>query len=309
MNNLLIFLMCIFLSSFANKAFGYEYQKKQYDLHVVHILKLNPSEYQALIVKANDGKRGRETVSSIANRYNASIAINAGFFEIGGDLDGKPSGSLIIEGKPYGIMNHKQSLVIIENNIISLVESKAGKYVNNKNISLVSGSQMLLKNGKIPQELINDKNDFCIGRHARTAVGIDKNKQIIIIVAEHLYKKDITSMTLGELQSFLKDKGTLLASKFNKKDVGDISLSQFKQILKEEFGPKSNETKGLTLIELAKLMLDLGCTKAINLDGGGSCALWINGSLVNNTFGDKDEASGEKVERKVSDAIIFKKNN
>ena len=38
---------------------------------------------------------------------------------------------------------------------------------------------------------------------------------------------------------------------------------------------------GLTLNELAKLMKDLGCTNAINLDGGGSTVMYINGQIVN----------------------------
>lgn len=53
-------------------------------------------------------------------------------------------------------------------------------------------------------------------------------------------------------------------------------------------------------------MQDLGCEYAINLDGGGSSTLWINGNVVNNTFGDQDEAVGEKIERPVSDVIIFR---
>lgn len=38
---------------------------------------------------------------------------------------------------------------------------------------------------------------------------------------------------------------------------------------------------GMSLPELAQAMLDLGCTDAMNLDGGGSSTLWVRGSLVN----------------------------
>lgn len=40
---------------------------------------------------------------------------------------------------------------------------------------------------------------------------------------------------------------------------------------------KTPETPGLTLKEVADLLLDLGCTEAINLDGGGSSCMLING--------------------------------
>ena len=38
---------------------------------------------------------------------------------------------------------------------------------------------------------------------------------------------------------------------------------------------------GLTLNELARLMKELGCINAMNLDGGGSTVMFINGKIVN----------------------------
>lgn len=38
---------------------------------------------------------------------------------------------------------------------------------------------------------------------------------------------------------------------------------------------------GMSLPELARAMADLGCTDAVNLDGGGSTTLWVRGSLSN----------------------------
>lgn len=52
-------------------------------------------------------------------------------------------------------------------------------------------------------------------------------------------------------------------------------------------------------------MISLGCESAINLDGGGSSTLFINGKVVNKITGDKDEALGEHVQRPVSDAIVI----
>jgi hypothetical protein len=52
-------------------------------------------------------------------------------------------------------------------------------------------------------------------------------------------------------------------------------------------------------------MLSLGCQSAINLDGGGSATLWIQGEVVNHPVGDKDEAMGESKLRPLSDGLIF----
>ena len=38
---------------------------------------------------------------------------------------------------------------------------------------------------------------------------------------------------------------------------------------------------GMTLTELANLMKSLGCVNAINLDGGGSTVMYVNGQIVN----------------------------
>ena len=38
-------------------------------------------------------------VRELTERENAEIAINAGFFQIGGNEDGRPTGTLIINGK------------------------------------------------------------------------------------------------------------------------------------------------------------------------------------------------------------------
>jgi hypothetical protein len=49
-------------------------------------------------------------------------------------------------------------------------------------------------------------------------------------------------------------------------------------------------SEGLTLTEEAALMESLGARTAMNLDGGGSTAIAVNGSLVNHT----SDATGER---------------
>lgn len=66
---------------------------------------------------------------------------------------------------------------------------------------------------------------------------------------------------------------------------------------------RTDESVGLSLLELAQLMQDLGCTLAYNLDGGGSSTMWFNGEVLNRptTFGDKIS------ERSVSDIVYIGK--
>lgn len=55
-------------------------------------------------------------------------------------------------------------------------------------------------------------------------------------------------------------------------------------------------SRGVDLPELAQIMIELGCEDAINLDGGGSSALVVNGMLLN-------RPAGKTVEREVMSAI------
>jgi exopolysaccharide biosynthesis protein len=48
---------------------------------------------------------------------------------------------------------------------------------------------------------------------------------------------------------------------------------------------RQRDSRGLDLAELAALMLDLGCVEAVNLDGGGSSTLGVDGTLVNRPLG------------------------
>lgn len=64
-------------------------------------------------------------------------------------------------------------------------------------------------------------------------------------------------------------------------------------------GNNTNGATGLTLAEVAQAMRDMGCVGAINLDGGGSTALYINGA---HTVKPSDAAG----ERPVVTALILK---
>jgi exopolysaccharide biosynthesis protein len=62
-------------------------------------------------------------------------------------------------------------------------------------------------------------------------------------------------------------------------------------------GRRPEESVGMSLPELTDLMLALGCVSAVNLDGGGSTTMVINGKVVN-------QPSGAS-ERRNADAILL----
>lgn len=62
----------------------------------IHIIEIDPLQYEIKPIKALDNGIGRESVLSISTRYGAAASINGGFFSIGGTFDGKACGTLKI---------------------------------------------------------------------------------------------------------------------------------------------------------------------------------------------------------------------
>ncbi len=67
---------------------------------------------------------------------------------------------------------------------------------------------------------------------------------------------------------------------------------------------RSADDAGMTLGEMAETMCNLGCTEALNLDGGGSASLVTNGELLNTPRGDGIEYPEG---RPIYSAICFEK--
>ncbi len=64
---------------------------------------------------------------------------------------------------------------------------------------------------------------------------------------------------------------------------------------------RTSESEGLPLYQLARVMQDLGCSEAYNLDGGGSTTMYFNGQVINNPT-----TTGRSIkERSVSDIIYI----
>ena len=66
-------------------------------------------------------------------------------------------------------------------------------------------------------------------------------------------------------------------------------------------GRQWRDSLGLSIPQLGSLMMSLGCIEALNLDGGGSSAMVIGGSLVNHP----SDATGERAD---SDALLLFRN-
>ena len=68
-------------------------------------------------------------------------------------------------------------------------------------------------------------------------------------------------------------------------------------------GRRSGVDAGLTMLELAEVMLELGAESAINLDGGGSTTLVHRGHLLNRPYSSQDQPAPES--RPIVSALAF----
>jgi exopolysaccharide biosynthesis protein len=399
----IIISLLVFLSFKTAQAQNYDYQCRQYDNHVIHIVTLQPSQYAISFIKARNQVMGRESIESIAKRTGADIAINAGFFEIGEDQDGMPSGTLIINKQLLGLNFKKHACLIYDQTnfkikeITPYLKLKIGKNVffpkkvnrsplkgeivlyshlwgprtltplaerqeiainddfkvvevssqgniaipsngfvlslpNNYRLntinrgddttiqldplhlskpekeSVVMGIPILIQGGKINPALKEKQTHFYQAPHARTAFGIRPNGELVLVVAEHVYKKPIHDVTMEDVKSIIAKNKAKLMAKYQKTLLNNLTINEMKEILTDELTAKDSAI-GLTLPALAALMKELGCESAINLDGGGSSSLFIDKHIANQSTGDRDENMGQAVIRPVSDAIIFKLNS
>lgn len=79
--------------------------------------------------------------------------------------------------------------------------------------------------------------------------------------------------------------------------IGQVSQLHYMVIVSDG---RTSESEGLSLLQLAQELKDLGCTVAYNLDGGGSSTMVFNGKVVNKP------TSGRSIgERKVSDIVYI----
>ncbi|KJV81574.1 hypothetical protein RHORCCE3_0765 [Rickettsia hoogstraalii str. RCCE3] len=118
-------ILIISFKIYAKEHTGLTYSRYEKDKHIIHVLTIDLKNFELKLVKAHNQVIGRETVDAIARRTNAVAAINAGFFEIAGSDDGRPSLTLMVDGKLFSLRKQLQSLLIIDQNNIQITKASA----------------------------------------------------------------------------------------------------------------------------------------------------------------------------------------
>lgn len=263
------------ISSKADSFISYKYLSDG-SFTSIHVLIVDPKDHAIRPVKAQGDSCQRETVAALANRYKASAAINGGFWK----RDGKPAGILKIDHHWHGTPLKPRGAIGWTNDGKTVIIDRV---LTNYDLT-----------DCIDEGLIEI---YPVSNPPRTSAEQWQTMEHVVggtpVLISH--GKIIEDYTPEQtLESFLINRHPRTA-------VGIRENGQWVFVVVD--GRFHGFLGGMTMKALAELMLSLDCIEALNLDGGGSTTLVIDGKVINTPCGSINE-NGKRVEA-VSDAILI----
>ena len=302
------------------------------DMKLAKDLELTPA------LSSDSTLKSRRTITTIAKNNNAIVALNGTYFK---PQTGVPLGTLMINQKMYtGPIYDRVAMGIFDDSFdIARIQLDAtikgsGKTitVNNINQPRMLSTHVLVYTpewGKyspaapkygVGLQVIDNK----ITKASANAVEIPQNGYVISGPKSILYalldKKDV-ELSIKTNPDWDGVKHIISGGPYLVKN-GEVFVDMTAQRLQAIGGrnPRSaigytkdnnfifvavdgreGSSIGMTLMELANFMQSIGCVGAINLDGGGSTVMYVNGKVVN-----KPQQTGGIP---LSNAIILSKSN
>jgi exopolysaccharide biosynthesis protein len=294
------------------------YNGKPVRINVVEISKGVNEDLAVEPAIASSTLAARSKISKIAGRERAIVAINGGYFK---PQTGVPLGTLMINGKVYtGPIYDRVAMGIFDNGydmarvqLRAQVKTNIGELkidnVNQPRMLAVHtlvytpewgevsppspkyGTQLVIENGKLVKMGVEQnripKNGFVIvgpEKQLSTIAGARRFELSVKINPEwngvqHIVSGGPYLVKNGEV--FVDMTEQKLTSIGGRNPRTAIGYTKDNNLIMLTADGREGASIGLTLNELAKLMKDLGCVNAMNLDGGGSTVMMIKGQVVN----------------------------
>lgn len=257
-------------------------KKKKPERLSIHILEVDPQKATIELVVTTKDNKQIQPLSKIATQQNALAAVNGGFFHYERDN--------LSDSYPVG-------LVKINNQWISKKFRKKGRGTIgwNKKTQKPQITRMTLA-PKTHRFIINDKKPSKKEQELWNAMDYILEGAPALIVHNKIIENVNQLENVGE--NFVENRHPRTA-------VGVKEDGHWIFVVVD--GRQPRKSVGMTLHELASYMRQLGCTDALNLDGGGSSTMVIKNKVINNPSGDPKRGEAPQ-ERPVATAIlIFKK--
>jgi exopolysaccharide biosynthesis protein len=269
--------LLLWIASIPSDTSGLSYESLSNEFFTsIHVLTVDPREHVIRPVRASGDNVARETVTTLARRYGALAAINGGFWK----LNGNPAGILKINHRWYGTPTKPRGAIgWSRNGQRVLIDRVLTNYPLN---SSPADSPIEVIPASVPPHTTSEE-----WRELEHIVGGTP----VLISGGNLIEDYTPEQTLI----------TFLINKHPRTAVGIRSNGEWVFVVVD--GRFYGFLGGMAIRELAELMLQLGCTEALNLDGGGSSTMVIEGVVINEPSGTIQE-EGKSVEA-VSDALLI----
>lgn len=287
----------------------------------INIVELSQGVNENLVVEpviASETLSSKSKISSIAGRNNAIVAINGGYFK---PQTGVPLGTLMIRKKIYtgpiydrvamGISDTGYDMARVQLKA-TVVTNKGGLKIDNINqprmlsthtIVYTSdwgeysppcpkyGKQIVISDGKLVNVSYGSnkipKDGFVIVGPQKGLDAIVNAKKFKLDIKINPEWKNVNHIISGG--PYLVKNGDIyvdmtaekLASIGGRNPRTAIGYTRDNNLILLTADGREGASIGLTLVELANLMQELGCVNAMNLDGGGSTVMYIKGKVVN----------------------------
>lgn len=241
----------------------------------IHILTVNPEDYAIVPVRATGESVKRETVATLAQRYGAIAAVNGGFWK----RDGDPAGILKIANHWYAIPIKPRGAIGWKNNGKTVIIDRV---LTNRTMDGLDDSSIEVVPVSSPPNTVAEQ-----WREMEHIVG-----GAPVLIRNGKILNDYSSEQVSN---------SFLVKRHPRTAVGIKSTGEWVFVVVD--GRFFGFLGGMTINELADFMLMLGSMEALNLDGGGSSTLVIEGIVINESVGTIKE--NNKYVEAVSDAILI----
>ena len=282
------------------------------DLKIANNLEVMP-------VLSNSGRlQGRRTITTIAKSKNAIAAINGTYFKF---QSGVPLGTLMIDEKVYtGPVYDRVAMGIFDDGFdVARVQLNAniegsGAKVKIDNINqprMLSthvlvytpewgryspyapkyGMSLRVADGKITKASANPidipENGYVISGPKKLLQPLLKDKDVKLSIkttpewngVKHIISGGPYLVKNGEV--FVDMTAQKLGAIGGRNPRTAVGYTSDNNLILLTADGREGSSIGMTLMELARFMKSLGCIGAINLDGGGSTVMYVNGNVVN----------------------------
>lgn len=295
------------------------YAGRPVKINVVEINKKLAFDYEIRPETAsNYSLHSKTTLRTMADRTNSVVALNGGFFK---PQSGLPLGTLVIDGKIYtGPVYNRVALGIFEDGYdVSRIEfdgiikgNNTSVKIDNINqprmlstyviaytrdwgkyspVSPKNGVQLQISGNKI---IAASANPLSIPSDGCVLVG-PKDKLKALFGAEYVDLELGLSPKWDNVKHVISGGPYLVKNGSVYVDISEekllaiggrnprsaIGYTKDNNLILVAVDGREGSSIGLTLSELAHFMQALGCVNAINLDGGGSTVMYVNGAIVN----------------------------